>query len=264
MFIMGSFGSNTGPGNFWTSLDDFPNPAPKSLFLASDGALRETAQHDKDSATYMYDPRDPAPMIGGNNLPAIGSIEYCGSADQLPRDGRQDVLVFESLPIEADMPVVGPVSAKVYVSSTAQDTDFFVTVSDMHPDNSKSMLVRYGMQRMRWRESEVTKSSPMIKDEVYEVTINMGYTGYIFPKGHKVRVTVSSAAAPYYVPTTNTGSNDMVEEVDPIIAENTVHFSLDFPSQVLLPVVTLENIPPNSHFTAIGPFADSSQEEAIV
>merc|ERR1712023_24842 len=116
------------------------------------------------------------------------------------------------------------------------------------------MLVRYGMLRMRWRESEVTRSEPLSSGQVYEVTVNLGYTGYIFPKGHKLRVSVSSAAAPYYVPTSNTGRNDMIEQGEPVVAENSVHFSSEHPSSIILPVVSADAIPENPHFTAIGPF----------
>jgi len=84
--------------------------------------------------------------------------------------------------------------------------------------------------------------------------VNLGYTGYIFPKGHKLRVSVSSAAAPYYVPTTNTGRNDMTEQGKSVVAENTVHFSPVHPSSIILPVVSADMIPENPHFTAIGPF----------
>jgi len=203
-------------------------------------------------------------MIGGNNLPAIGTIKNGGPANQIPRDSRSDVIVFDSAPLTAELPVVGAVSATVFVSSTAVDTDFFVTVADLDPAGSKSMMVRYGLQRMRWRDSESTMSAPMLNGMVYEVTVNMGYTGYIFPKGHRIRVTVSSAANPYYTPNSNTGKNEMTTKVKPVVAQNAVHFGLNQPSRVTLPVVSMNDIPENTRFTAVGPFVEEPTHQLVV
>merc|ERR1712048_288457 len=257
LFIMGDFGVEfpTGPGNYWTSLDDFPAANTVPMYL-SDGSLTDDLATSTGSSQYVYDPTDPAPMNGGNNLPGIGSIANCASGDQTARESRSDVITFDSAPLAGDLRVVGSVSATVFLSSNVSDTDFFVTLSDLHPDKEKSMLVRYGIQRMRWRDSESVKSEPMSAGQVYEVTINLGYTGYIFTKGHHVRVSISSAADPYFVPTTNTGENDMITKVTPVVAENSVHFAPDQPSRVDLPVVTVDAIPKNSQFNPIPPFSD--------
>jgi hypothetical protein len=266
LFIMGSFGVEipAGHANYWTSLDDFPVATAKPLYLSGSAALSNSPPEKSGSSSYQYDPSRPAPMIGGTNLPAIGTIHFCGPANQLPRENRSDVVFFDSAPLPADLPIVGAVSATVFVSSTAEDTDFFVTVSDLHVDGTKSMMVRYGMQRMRWRESEITKSAPMVAGTVYQAKINMGYTAYIFPKGHRIRVSVSSAANPYYVPTSNTGKNDMTMKVDPVVAQNAVYFAPDHPSRVILPVVSMKDIPKNPDFNAVGPFTMKSTEETVV
>jgi len=266
LFVMGSFGAEipTGPGNYWTSLDDFPVSIAKPLYITGSGVVGFSPPAAAGSASYQYDPSKATPMVGGTNLPAIGTIHFCGPADQIHRETRSDVVFFDSAPLTADLPILGAVSATVFVSSTAADTDFFVTVTDLHSDGSKSMMVRYGMQRMRWRESEITKSAPMVADKVYEVNINMGYTAYIFPKGHRLRVSVSSAASPYYVPNSNTGRNEMTTKVKPVVARNAVHFAPEQPSRVILPVVSMKDIPENPHFTALGPFIAQSPEHIVV
>lgn len=271
LFIMGGFtadlplGPATGaPGNYWTSLDDLPTPTMRDFFLQNNAALGDSAPDASSSETFTYDPNDPAPSAGGNNLPAIGKIHYCGSADQVSREGRDDVLVFDSEPLSEDLPLVGMVSATLYVSSSVADTDFFVTLDDLNKDKSKSMLIRYGIQRMRWRESEADKSAPMTEGQVYEVKIRMDATGYIVPKGHMLRFSVSSSSAPYYHPNSNTGENDLVKKVEPIVAQNTVHFAPDYPSRVTLPVVKASDIPENPSFNAIGPFMQSSAEITVV
>jgi len=117
---------------------------------------------------------------------------------------------------------------------------------------------------MRWRENEYKKSPPMTPGVAYKIEVNMGYTAYVFPKGHRVRVSVSSAAAPFYVPSSNTGHNEMTEKVDPIVAQNTVHFAPDKPSSITLPVVPLKELPKNSGFTAVGPFLATQASQIMV
>merc|ERR1711957_751874 len=104
---------------------------------------------------------------------------------------------------------------------------------------------------------------------VYEVNVSMGYTGYIFGQGNRIRVTVSSAADPYFWPTSNTGANDPEETtrwkrpVTPIVARNTVHISKEYPSRVFLPLVSKASIPENHHFTSAGPFAQDQPEIVV-
>merc|ERR1712070_1056078 len=252
---MGAFGAELpiGTGNYWTSLDAFPTPKPWTLYLDAQ-RLHGLAPKTAGAATFVHDPTDPAPMTGGNNLPGIGSIKYCASANQIDREARADVVVFDGVPLAEDLRIVGKVSAKLFVSSNATDTDFIVTLDDLHPNGKKSMLVRYGMQRMRWRDGDLMKSAAMEVGKTYEISVDMGYTAYVFPKGHRVRVSVSSAANPYWVVTTNTGKNDMVEKAEPIIAQNSIHFAADMPSHIVLPTVRAEQVPENPHFSAVGPF----------
>merc|ERR1712178_506006 len=86
------------------------------------------------AGSFVHDPKDPAPMTGGNNLPGIGSIKYCASANQVDREARADVVVFDGEPLAEDLRIVGKVSAKLFVGSNATDTDFIVTLDDLHPN----------------------------------------------------------------------------------------------------------------------------------
>merc|ERR550537_738018 len=133
-------------------------------------------------------------MIGGNNLPGVG-MGPCGSADQRKRETRDDVVIFDSGILSDHLPVVGQIYATLFVSSSAPDTDFVITVSDLGP--KKSMLVRYGALRMRWRNGGATGDykephAPLVNGSVYEVEIDLWSTAYIFPKGHRIRVAISS------------------------------------------------------------------------
>jgi len=62
----------------------------------------------------------------------------------------------------------------------------------------------------------------------------MWATGHQFQPGHRVRLEVTSSAFPTWAPNFNTGGN-VWEETEPIIAENTVHHSAQYPSKLILP-----------------------------
>lgn len=241
LYVMRDFAGNT-TGSFWTSLDEFPTPKGEALFFGSDGKLSNEPPQTASALDYMYDPQNPTPMLGGNNLPGVGAIKDCGPVDQLERETRSDVLVFDGDELEADLPIVGQMRVKLFVSSSAADTDFVVTVSDF--SGKVSMLVCHGVQRMRWRLGDAVKSPSMTKDQVYEVTFNLDAVAYIFPKGHRIRIGVASAAAPFYNANANTG---IFEDKTTVRAINSVHLAPEYQSQVWMPVVAIEDLPENTH-----------------
>ncbi len=55
--------------------------------------------------------------------------------NRLPLSERRDVLVFRTAPLEADLEVTGTVEVKLWVSSTAPDTDFTAKLIDEIPPN---------------------------------------------------------------------------------------------------------------------------------
>ena len=151
--------------------------------------------------------------------------------------------------------MLGRVSAELYVSSSANDTDFVVTLDDVRPSGllrkQSSFLVRYGAIRMRWRDSDTHVNEPLVAGDVYKVEIDMGNTAFIFEKGHRIRLSVSSAAAPYYSANTNTGQPDLITKVTPVVAANSIFFGGSHASSVTLPVVALSQLPPNEHFATV-------------
>jgi predicted acyl esterase len=69
-----------------------------------------------------------AGVTGGGSLYRSGNNLFadCGPLDQSPVESRDDVLVFSTEPLETFMAVTGPLTATLYVSSSALDSDFAV------------------------------------------------------------------------------------------------------------------------------------------
>ena len=58
--------------NYWTSMEVFPTPKLTSFYFHSDGSLSTSIQSDDGGkSSYTYDPVDPVPTVGGNNLVMI-------------------------------------------------------------------------------------------------------------------------------------------------------------------------------------------------
>jgi predicted acyl esterase len=57
-----------GYGNYWTTLPAWPSTTRFRLYLAQNGGLVTTAPTAASSLSYSFDPKNPTPTIGGNNL----------------------------------------------------------------------------------------------------------------------------------------------------------------------------------------------------
>lgn len=238
-YVMGP-ANDSATGNYWTSLPDWPAFTPTQWYFWSDNSLRPTPPATSDVLSYDYDPRNPVPTMGGNNLELA-----CGPEDQRPIEGRADVLLFTSAVLTEDMALTGPIDATLFVSSNATDTDFTVKITDVYPDGT-SRLLQDGIVRMRWRGAPYTGTSPRLltPGTVYPVSVSLWNTSYVFNKGHQIRVAVSSSNSIRFSANPNNGLPLSKNGTGPlIVAHNSLHLSPSTPSSITLPVVALSQLP---------------------
>jgi len=230
-------------GNYWTSVPAWPTATNTKYYLSANSVLSTTAPTTAGSAKYTYDPRDPSPTYGGNNL----LVKPCGPQDQTKEvESRADIVKFSTTTaLAADYAICGHVTATLFVSSDQVDTDFAVSLTDIYPDG-QSVLVRYGIIRMRWRDSAQTLTL-MTKGAVYNVTVDLWSTCHIFNAGHKIRATVTSSNHPQFTANPNNG-HLLVNVSQPInTANNIVYFGGSQASYLTLPVVDIKSIPENKN-----------------
>lgn len=226
--------------NRWQSLSDWPPPKMRQVryFLHShkganslrgDGSLSTLPPASEGADKYIYDPNDPVPSLGGNNL----TIDI-GVQDQRPVEERQDVLVYTSEPIEQPLEITGPVTVHLWASSSAVDTDFTAKLVDVHPNGYAQNLLD-GILRARYRESG---SSPKLMEagKPYLFTIDLWATSNVFLPGHRIRVEISSSNFPRFDRNLNTGE-PFGEGTKCVPAQQTVFHQQDMASYVLLPVI---------------------------
>lgn len=223
----------------------------QTLFLHPDGALRPApADTTCGATTYRFDPADPVPTIGGG-MSSADEILPPGGFDQRHRPGlwgcthdlplniRQDVLTFVTEPLRESVEVTGRCLVRLWVSSTAADTDFTAKLIDVYPPTSDypdgyALLLQDSIIRMRYR-ADPCREVFMEPDHIYPIDIELYPTSNLFVRGHAIRVDISSSNFPRFDVNLNDGGPLWRSRIHRT-AENTVHHSQEHPSCVRLPV----------------------------
>jgi putative CocE/NonD family hydrolase len=175
--------------------------------LAGDGALAPEVGGEKEAADrFVYDPANPVPTHGG----AVLGIPFspAGPFDQRVVEGRQDVLVYTTSAFPKAFEVTGPVSAELYLSSSAVDTDIVAKLVDVYPDG-RAINLSEGILRLRYRNS-FERAELMNPGEIYKVVVDLWSTANVFLPGHKLRLEVSSSSFPRFDRNLNTGGSPRI------------------------------------------------------
>jgi uncharacterized protein len=197
--------------------------------LRGDGALKFEAPADEPVDQYTYDPDNPVPTRGGTTLGLAPGV-----FDQRDVEERDDVLVYTGDVLLKDLEVTGPITMKLYASSSARDTDFTAKLVDVRRD-SYAQNIAEGIVRARFRES-ASKPTLIAPDKVYEYGIDLWATSHVFKAGHRLRLEISSSNFPRYDRNQNTG-NDLFIDRELKTARQKVHHSSLYASHIVLPVI---------------------------
>lgn len=232
-------------GGRWRDASDWPLPGAQStrFFLHDGGSLRrEPPPANATLSRYRHDPGDPVPAIGGHlQNPAFpgfiqgGAFDQRGRADlwacgdTRPLRARADVLVFETEPLREDLEVIGPITVRLWVSSSVTDADFVVKLIDVYPPTSDdpdgfAMNLSEAILRTRFRNG-FERGEAMTPGEVYEIALEPQPIGNLFRAGHRIRLDVQSSHFPQF-------------DVNPLPAENAVFHHALRPSHVVLPILS--------------------------
>lgn len=266
-------------GGRWRAEREWPlaRAVPTPLYLLPGGGL--SAEPPREAAPpyrFRYDPANPVPTVGG---PVTGFFEFVapdggldpfwvrylppwtlmrsivpdGPAHQqeqpglvgcqppyLPLSMRADVLVFQSEPLPAPVEVTGPLSATLYVASSAPDTDFTAKLIDVYPPGPDypegyHMYLADGIIRCRYREG-FEREALMEPGQVYRVEVTLPPTSNLFAAGHRIRLDISSSNFPRFDLNPNTGE-PMGRHTHQQPADNLVFCDPERPSHITLPII---------------------------
>tara|TARA_B110000285_G_scaffold191499_1_gene219351 strand:+ start:5954 stop:7840 length:1887 start_codon:yes stop_codon:yes gene_type:complete len=230
--------------NQWQSAETWPpeNTELITYYLNSNGnansrfgdGILSTRKAKKDTPDqFTYDPMTPVPSYGGN-VCCTGNAVKGGAWDQQDMEARNDILVYTTEVLDHDTEVSGFINSKLYVSSDVKDTDVTIKLVDVYPDGSAFNLDET-IQRVRYREG-YEKEVFMEQGNVYEVNLTPLSTSNMFKKGHRIRIEISSSNFPRFARNLNTGGNNYDEKIG-VTANNTIHHSAKYPSQIQIPIV---------------------------
>jgi hypothetical protein len=264
IYVMGGGDAHKTPdgrlfvGGHWRDEQEWPlaRTAPTPYYLHANGILSSDKPMDDPPMTYVFDPRNPVPTLGGN-ISSQGTLMFQGAADQRcrpdfwlcsdskPLSARKDILVFQTPPLVSDIEVTGRLIATLWAASNSPDTDFTAKLIDVYPPSADypagvDLNIADSIVRARYRKG-LGKAELLKPGQPYEFTIEMYPTSLIFKRGHRIRLDISSSNFPRFDVNPNTGEplNDNRRWQ---VAENTVYIDAKHPSHIVLPVIPVRTI----------------------
>jgi hypothetical protein len=117
--------------------------------------------------------------------------------DQRPTDAFS--LVYDTPPLTEDLEILGLPKALLEVSSDAPLAHWFARVNDVAPDGTVTLVANAG-QNGAHRESARDPKS-IEPGRRFPLEIELHFTSWVFPKGHRIRLSVSNAQWPMIWPT---------------------------------------------------------------
>ena len=181
------------PGR-WITEQEWPAEriATKTMTLSQDGALG--------------DPTEPSALDITVCSPAhcgMESGEYCAIwlGPEMPGDQRNDDALsacFDSEPLLADHDIVGAPRLRLRLSSDKPNAQLAVRLNHVHPDGA-STRITYGVLNLTHRDSHETPEF-LKPGEIFDIGISLDHIAYRVPKGHRIRVAISSAYWPLLWP----------------------------------------------------------------
>jgi putative CocE/NonD family hydrolase len=226
-----------------TDASTFPLPDTRwtDWYLHGDGSLTTAAPSE---------PEPSQPYVTGTkrqfwSYQAGGDVGPPATTAEGP-----DELTYRSDQVASDTAIAGPITATLFVQSTAPDTELFVDVIDEGPDGSRTYLQR-GLLRASHRavddsQSDYTPDGRVYRPhrphtnptlitpgQTYEYLVEVWPVGHVFRSGHRVSVKVHTP--PFvdsyyaYVPRTAPGVNTVLQ-------------GPDTPSRIMLPMVPLDGV----------------------
>ncbi|BDM63427.1 peptidase S15 [Shewanella sp. NFH-SH190041] len=179
---------NIRPGK-WVSEPTWPSPNTQYLtYYLSDKSLQTTP---KESAPILIHSPQDVGLDSGRLCVGI-RLEMEQSADQRHDDAGS--VVFETDKLKDELPIAGQIKANFALSSSAPNGHLIIRICDVHPCGGVTRIT-HGLLNLAHRNSH---EFPEVLEPNYEYQIEvlLYHIAYIIPKGHKLRIAVSTAYWP--------------------------------------------------------------------
>jgi putative CocE/NonD family hydrolase len=229
LFVMGA--------NMWRDEDAWPLARARSqtFYLSSKTEFERTVSLQKSIPKENYAHSD---LKSDPAHPLTDPFEGYGAHDYRALAGREDVLVFDSDPLPAEMEVTGPIRAEIYLSAGCRDLDLWARLLDVAPDGTAFNLMSPGLDVLRasYRNGSL---EPEFKDfnAITKMTLDRMLTSNTFLAGHRIRVQISGAFFPHFSRNLQTGRSEIAaSRTFPCYMR--IFHSAKHPSRIVLPIVS--------------------------
>jgi putative CocE/NonD family hydrolase len=180
--------------------------------------------------------------LATTGIEAGGPVMWFGDVapDQRPTDAFS--LVYDSEPLAGDTEILGLPRARLEASADAPLAHWFARLSDVAPDGTVTLVASAGFNGAH-RDS-ARDPRPLEPGRRISLDVEMHFTSWVFPKGHRLRFAVSNAQWPMIWPT-------------PHAMTTSLFLGGSRPTMLVLPVV-----PDGAH--RVPRFAPPSEERATL
>lgn len=188
--------------------------------------IRDRALHPQPNHTLA----DPVPegvthqlrYVPTAGIEAGGPVMWWG--DVAPDQGPTDAfsLVYDTEPLRDEVEILGLPRAILNVSASAPRANWMVRLSDVAPDGTVTQVTGAGFNGTHRDSAKQPKG--LQPGRVFPLDVEMHFTSWVFPKGHRIRLAVNNAQWPMLWPTPYPMTTSLV-------------LGGESPTRVLLPVV---------------------------
>jgi putative CocE/NonD family hydrolase len=179
------------PG-FWRWEDGWPiaRIENRTLHALPDHTLGNEAP-PRDVHELRYTPS--IGIEGGGPVMWWGDVAH----DQRPTDAYS--LTYDSAPLDADTEILGLPRALLEVAADAPRANWIVRLSDVAPDGRVTLVTGAafnGTHRTSAREPQAIEPGV-----AFPLEVELHFTSWVFPKGHRIRMSIGNAQWPMLWPT---------------------------------------------------------------
>ena len=202
----------------WRELPTWPPvTTSKTLYLQKKTGLgTERPEQDANPASFVFDPLNPTPSMGGNQMAGGGRV------DDSAYEHRSDVLTFTSKPLSQDLEIIGVPSVVLSHSSDPKFADLFLRLSEVNPQGISHNIC------------EMYQALDPARDSSKPLELKLGACGHRFKAGMRVRFIIAGGAFPMFA--RNLGTEENRIRSDDTVPQKHVLQIADGVSQLILPV----------------------------
>lgn len=190
--------------NKWVESSDWPltTTKPATLYLGGDKKEATLMQKPVSSGLplhYTYDPK----VAEVDKKLANPDPDHASLAFNLPKKAP-GILMFRSKPLPKPLVVAGPIVVDLHFSTSARDTDFFVSLVDIDEKGNTKAYGQPGKLRASYL-SGLSSPKPLVPGKIYQAKIRLWDIAHEFAKGHRIGLLLRSTMFPVYARNLGTG-----------------------------------------------------------